>query len=124
MPDALESERRWTTGRALLTLWSGVLLGPLAWILHLTVSYGVATLACGGGRLILVVTTLGTLAIAAAGGGIAWGVWREIGPGHETDGSIIGRSRFMGAGGVALSVLFAVVIAVQSIPPLLFTSCD
>lgn len=124
MADVLESERRWTTGRALLTLWSAVLLGPIAWILHLNVSYAVATLACAGGRMILIATTLLTLAIAAAGGWIGWRVWSEIGPGSETDGSVIGRSRFMGAGGLALSVLFAVVILVQSIPPILYTSCE
>ncbi len=124
MTDALDSERRWTTGRAILALWSGVLLPPLAWVLHLNVSYALATLACQHARATLLLTTGVSLAVAGVGGAIAWRVWSEIGPGHEADGSVIGRSRFMGMGGVALAILFAVVIVVQTIPTLLFTSCD
>jgi hypothetical protein len=123
-PQAIASERRWTTGRALLVLWSGVLFAPLGWILHLSVSYGMATLVCPGSRWLLGAATVGSLALALTGGWIAWRTWREIGTGQETDGSVIGRSRFMAVSGLALTAMFVTAILVQSIPPLFLRFCE
>lgn len=124
MTEPLASERRWTEGPGLLWLWSGVLLAPLGWIVHLNLSYGVATLVCPGSRMWLVAATLVSLACAGVGGVLAWRVWATVGEGAEEDGSIVGRSRFMGVSGVWLSALFGTVILVQSVPPFFLRLCE
>lgn len=101
-----------------------MLLAALGLMMYLNGSYGVATLVCSGSRWLLAAATAGSLVLALAGGWIAWRTWQEIGTGQETDGSVIGRSRFMAVSGVALSGMFATAILVQSIPPLFLRFCE
>ena len=120
----LESERPWTAGQGLLWLWSGLLLAPLGWVIHLNASYGLATLACGASRWWLVGATVLSLTAAAAGGYFAWRTSTMLGRGDVHDGSVIGRSRFMGMAGLWLSAFFAAVILVQSVPQIFLTPCE
>jgi hypothetical protein len=96
-------------------LWAGWLLAPAAWLAHLSLSYALAPLACRHGSLVVLhLLTAAMLAAALAG---AWLARRNRRRGDD------GRSEFLGAAGMWLSLLFAAVIAVQGLPPALPGAC-
>jgi menaquinol-cytochrome c reductase iron-sulfur subunit len=95
---------------ALLPLWFGVLGGPVAWGLHLLVSYLLATLACIAGldgMRVMIGALTGCLALVALGAtAVAFGTWRHTGAGTRTDiGGSAGRSAFLAIAGVLTSGL-------------------
>lgn len=103
--------------RGLLSLWAGLLAGPAAFLLNLQIAYVLAALSCDEARIWLHVTALGTLALALAGGALAWRDWRSTGAGAAGDGEgAIPRSRFMSVLGMMMGVLFALIIVAQWIP--------
>ncbi|HVL66508.1 MAG TPA: hypothetical protein VM364_04510 [Vicinamibacterales bacterium] len=117
-------ERGWSSPRRLLTLWSGVLLAPIAWALNLSVNYGLATFACSGPwAAALHVSALVALALSVAGGLIAWRLWTTLARVPDDEGTRAARSRFMAAGGLGLSVLFGVLIVAQWLPTLFIEPC-
>lgn len=68
--------------------------------------------------------TLATLALAVAGGLVAWRDWRRSGgewPGEE--GSVLARSRFMGVLGLLTSAFFALVIVAEWAAKLFLDPC-
>lgn len=111
-------------GPAALILWASWLLGPVAWALHENVSYLLAPQICGTGRMwLLHLASLLALAMAAAGGAIAWRSWmladtQEVGarPAGE-------RIRFMALVGLLFSGLSAFGILVESIPNFILDPC-
>lgn len=112
-------------GRGIVALWFGLLAGPLAWFLHLNVSYSLVRLIClQGGRGLIEIATLTSLLLAAAGVWVALRSWRRIGRPEVTTGSgSFGRSRFMAAGGLGLSGFFFLVILVAWLPGLFLNPC-
>lgn len=112
-------------GPAALILWASWLLGPVAWALHENVSYFLAPQICGTGNLWpLHLASVLALAMAAAGGAIAWRSWtladssEEVGakPARE-------RIRFMALVGLLFSGLSAFGILVESIPNFILDPC-
>jgi cytochrome c oxidase assembly factor CtaG len=99
--------------RAALLL--GVLGGPIAWSLHLLVSYPLVPLACRrGSDLPLHLVTAVTAALALASGVLAW----RAGRGAR------GRDRFMADAGFLLSAGFLVAVLAGGLPVLLQDPCD
>lgn len=116
-------------------LWFGILAGPIAWSLHLNVSYFIASLPCnttfGGSSiagipvvdvvLALVGLALALVILAAAHG--AWEGRRAIAQipsegGTRTDRDVPdpwSRAGFMSLIGLTLSALFLVAILVASV---------
>jgi hypothetical protein len=107
-------------------LWFGLFAGPAAFLLNLQISYMLAPQSCRAGSTVaLHVTNVACLALAVAGGLIAWRSWRRTGrewPGDE--GGVISRSRFMAALGVMTSALCALVVVAQWIPTLFLSPCQ
>lgn len=117
-------ERGWSNPRRLLALWSGVLLAPIAWALSLSVNYGLATLACDGPwSIALHLTTLVSIGLCAAGGLVAWGLWKRLSTVEQDAGTRAARSRFMAIAGLLLSFFFGVAIVAQWLPTLLLEPC-
>jgi hypothetical protein len=116
-------------GYALLLF--GFFGGALAWKAQLMVNYSLVAHACWHDLSILIhLASLVCLLIAVAAGWAAWGAWKETeGPPYDEGGddhSIggqLGRSRFMAASGVMMSIFFALVIAGQWLPNLLLSPC-
>jgi hypothetical protein len=112
-------------GGRVLVLWLGVLVPPLAMLLNLQVEYAATSGSCGRREWPLHVIALAMLALAAGAGLLAHREWRRAGrdwPG--TEGSEEARSRFLGALGVMVSALFALVIIAQWVALVVLGPCD
>jgi hypothetical protein len=108
-------------------LWFGLLGAPLAWALHLVVSYPVVPLACAtGSAVILHAITIITALVAACAGVIAWQDFRSIDVrGDRAPGDAIQVNRkFLAGLGVSLSLFFLLVILVEGWPVTLQDSCS
>lgn len=97
-------------------LWFGALAAPVAWSLHLLVSYGFVGPACAAGSGALIhLATLALAAASVAGGVVAYRIWRRDG---RTDGE-----RFLGGGGLLFSGLFFFAILMAWYPSLVLGPC-
>ena len=126
VPPMSDAEERFHEPRGLAALWYGLLIGAVAWKLQLVVNYAVVPYACWN-RVEFVnhAASFAMLALALSGCWVAWGSWKKTGEGTDMEmGGVVGRSRFMALGGMALSGLFALMILGQWIPNLVLSPCD
>lgn len=108
-----------------LALWIAWLAGPLAWAIHLSVSYMIVSWVCATGHhVVLHVLTAGTFLMTTGGFLLAWRLWRA-GDFRWPDegGTRLARMQFMAVSGVVLSVLFAMMILMEGVPSLLLDAC-
>lgn len=120
----VKAGRDWSAPRALRSLWTAVLLGPIAWALNLTIGYAMSAFACSGvWTASFHAATFVTLALAAAGARLAWKLWRQTGEHRATEGSRLERSRFMALAGIGLSAYFGFAILAQWIPTFFYEPC-
>ena len=117
--------REFSTTRGILLLWFSVLAGPIAWALNQEISYLFVPWACASGtRLMLHAVTLAALLLSLAGAFVGWRCWHRTGAEwHDAEGGVIGRSRLMALGGIALGAMFALVILAQGYPSLVLSPC-
>jgi hypothetical protein len=96
----------------------GFLGAPLAWAVHLGVSYFLVALGCttnwGGARPAILVATLAFAALAVWAGWIGW-------RGRERDPA--GVRDFLGMGGAVLAGLFTLAIVFAGLSPLVLPLC-
>jgi hypothetical protein len=135
-----ETRREPTAGQraagGTFTLWYGFLVGPVAWSLHLLLTYPLVPQLCPHGLdwLLHVITAVTALA-CVVGVVLAWQAWnrlKEQGPRAGADPAAArdaawevggrgrlsaSRARFMALGGIVLSGFFAVVIVIEGLPP-------
>jgi hypothetical protein len=114
-------------GRGLLLQWTGLLAGPLAWVLQLQVAYVLVPWACAHDRqsISLHVVTIVSLLLTAVGALISLREWRRKGrewPGPG--GGKIPRSRFMAVLGLFMSAFFFLVILVQGLASFILHPCQ
>ena len=110
----------------LVSLWAGILAGPLAWLLSLQIGFMVVPWACVTGQQVAVhsVMLLCLLSVAAAGL-VAWRNWHRAGaewPGEAS--GILPIERFMSIGGVLLSSIFFLLIVAESVSALILGACE
>jgi hypothetical protein len=123
---APDVNRRWfSSPEGIGALWIGVLAGPVAWALDLTVSYAIVQWTCGGGpRIVLHLISLAALAIVAAGAMMSWRALAAAAPGQREDGSHPEeRGRFMAVLGLVMCAMFALVVVAAAIPRLVLDAC-
>lgn len=108
-----------------LVLWSGWVIGPGAWSLHLMGSYLLVARACAADAMwMLHATTLATLLLSLAGIAVAWRQWGRVGrrwPGSG-DGEA-GRTRFMAVMGLLICALSALLIVAEGVPNFFLSPC-
>ena len=109
-----------------LALWTGILAGPVAWLLQMQTSYALVPWACATGHVfVLHLVTLAGLLIAAAGAWLAWRDWRRFGKEWpKGKGGPQMRRRFMAVLGLLTSVMFFLVILAQGIPSFILNPCQ
>jgi hypothetical protein len=109
-----------------LALWGGILAGPVAWALDLTISYALVKWTCATQRTsVLHLITLLSLATVGLGVLVAWRSLRQTAhvtaPGQDQARQ---RARFMATLGLASSGLFAIAIVAGAIPEWLIDACQ
>jgi uncharacterized membrane protein YidH (DUF202 family) len=120
------AERDFSQKRGITWLWAGILIAPLAFLIHLSINYALVTQLCQSTHKISMhLVTVLFLLIAAGGGFIAWLNWVEVGrkwPGEG--GGVTERSRFMSVVGLMVSVLVILGLIAQWIPQFIFDPCQ
>jgi hypothetical protein len=103
-----------------------VFAGPIAWALHLQVSYSLAPTACDlKSKLFLHLTTVGALLIVVAGAAVAWSLGRKLPEGSTAQGGLTAsRARFMALAALSLNLLFGLVILAMEVPSWILRVCD
>jgi hypothetical protein len=110
----------------LLLLWFGILGGPTAWVFHIGLSYLSVPFVCTTGLVIVlhVITALAALG-AGASAAVAVAAWWLNGGAEETDlGGVRGRTAFMSVVGIMMSLLFLLVILVESTGNYYLPACE
>ena len=108
------------------SLWTGLLLAPIAFLINLEVAYALVPTACSSHNELLVhLTHLVCLLLTLYGLLTARRAWRLTGntwPGEE--GDPLARSRFMAGTGMLVSAMFVLVIVAQWIPSFVLDPCQ
>lgn len=122
----VDTDARVADGTRIGALWAANLLGPLAVLACLEVSYMFADRACPTGDMLPVhLTALVGVLVASLGAAIGWREWRLWGAGHAgDDGGPEGRSRFLAMTGLLVSGVAALVIVAQWSATLFFHPCQ
>jgi len=109
----------------LAALLFGMGAGAAAFSLNLLVSYWLVSSSCQTGSPILLVAsqglTAGLLAITIGGILVAWRSWQQVGVEEQTAQS---RGAFMAVFGLAVNVIFAIVIAAQGVATFVLPPCS
>jgi TRAP-type C4-dicarboxylate transport system permease small subunit len=120
-----KAEGEFSRTRGILWLWAGLLIAPLAFLLHLQVNYTLVTKLCQSQhKIVLHLVTFAFLLIAAGGGFIAWRNWESAGrKWPEESGNITERSRFMAVVGLLISALIILALIAQLLPQFIYDPC-
>jgi hypothetical protein len=110
----------------LTMLVAGVLLGPLAWLLDLQVSYALVKWACrADARSVLGVTAAGSLTLVTAGAWLSWRCWRRLrAEASPEGGGLVDRSYFLALAGLGLNGLFALLVFASLVPRYVLSPCE
>ena len=104
-----------------VSLWSGILAGPIAFAINLQLRYALVSWACShGSRWVLLWIALPLFLVCIAGAFLAR-TGLAIG---ESETAYPMRVRFMAYGGLMLSAIFAITILASMIPDLFLSPCD
>ncbi len=116
-------DRRWLTP---LPLWTGILAGPVAWALDLTISYAIVKWTCASRRtFVMHAITPAALTLIVGGGVLSWLAYvHTAGDGPTDGGRPRQRARFMALLGIASSTLFALAILAGAVPRWVLDACE
>jgi hypothetical protein len=123
------TQSRLSSPAAVRLQWAGVLAGPSAWALDLTISYALVQWACAGRHTtVLRLITAVALAIIGAGALAAWRVRAQTGStaaaaSTGSTGLDVRRARFMAALGLWTCLLFALTVVATAIPRWVLDAC-
>jgi hypothetical protein len=122
--DSQADQERLNRGRS-VALWAGVIGAPLLWGIQFEATYALSPWACNGSiHAIIHLVTIVAIVIALFFAYLSRRDWRAAGGSpEETDGGTIPRIRFLGALGMFLSLLSAMIILAQGIASLFFEGC-
>jgi hypothetical protein len=121
------TEKKEKSTSALLAQWTGLLAGPVAWLLQLQVAYTLVPWACAHDQqsISLHVVTVVALLLTGVGAVVSWRGWQRAGrelPGPA--GGPIPRSRFMAVMGLATSAFFFLTILIQGLASFILHPCQ
>ena len=119
-------ERKFNRSAGLLALWTGLLAGPIIWLMQFQTNYTLVPWACRSGEhfLIYIVVAVALLLVAGAGF-LSWRSWQETGRDWpDEEAGVRPRSRFMAVMGLITSAFFFLVIVAQAVANLFFAPCQ
>jgi|RhiMetdeSRZDD1v2_1073273.scaffolds.fasta_scaffold241374_3 hypothetical protein len=111
---------------SLFALWTGMVGGPLIWLIVLEFNYALSPAACrSGDKSALIIGTSVALLLSLIAAFIAWRSWHAAGPVVTTAaGDALTRCRFMALTGLGLSVLIIFLIMASFLPIAILEVCD
>jgi len=114
------------TGRGLLLLWIGFLLGPVAFLSDLQLSYSLVRYSCDAHRQwVLYIVTPVALGLTAVSIWAGWKALLMLPKRSDLEGdSVFDRSRFMAYVAIMMSLLSGLVIIAMAIPRYIVNPCD
>lgn len=109
-----------------LLLWTGVLAGPLMFLLCEEANFALAPWACFyGWKPALYVVCAAGLLVTASSGFLAWSEWNRLGRDYPGEaGGEIARSRALAMGGLLLSSMCFIAMIALLIPTLILSGCE
>lgn len=126
MPNVVSSEREVTRGRGLVLSWVGLLLAPAVFFAHLQIAYVMVPWACiHHGEVWIHLVGAVAVAATAAGAWVAWRAWNEGGRDAPGDGGgTMSSARLLAVGGLSMSALLALLIAMQWVATFFISPCQ
>jgi hypothetical protein len=122
-------------GRDSLSLWFAVLGSPLAWVVHLGLSYSLEEwFACSssarhrgeimglGVDTVALIVNLAMAGLAALAGLVSYTCWRKLQ--GEAGDETTDRARWMAFAGMVEAALFLGIILLGLVPPLALGTCE
>ena len=110
-----------------LALWTGLLLAPIAWAVHLQFVYAASQQVCTDRltQTTLQAVSIICLALAVTAGLLATWNWFSAGAKWPSDerSDLVARRRFLSAEGMLSALLFAIVIVAQWLALVYFPPC-
>jgi hypothetical protein len=108
-----------------VALWAGVLGTPAIWSVQFLLGYALAPWSCPGRQVVLYGVTTTGLLFALVGTVLSWRQWKRAGDvaPDDDEGAPFGRRRFLGALGMLVGVMFAVLMLAQGLPAFFFDPC-
>jgi dolichyl-phosphate-mannose--protein O-mannosyl transferase len=108
-----------------LPLWAGILAGPVAWALDLSLSYALVKWTCASRQPMLMhALPAAALAMVATGAVLSFIALRRTSGDTPTDGGHpVARARFMAILGLTVCALFALTIVAGTIPWWVLDAC-
>lgn len=118
----------WPPGRThpgFWSLWGGILLGPIAFLLHLQLNYMLVPAVCQRdlSPALLHIPAIVMLGVTLFAAWLAFGNRRRFGAGAEDESGATARARFMSLVGMFTSTLFVAVMVAQWIPIFMIGPC-
>jgi hypothetical protein len=109
-----------------LPLWTGILAGPVAWALDLSISYALVKWTCASQRQTVLQATTSVALVVVAGGAVLSfiALQRTAGDTPTDGGEPRQRARFMAILGLATCALFALAIVAGAIPRWVLDACQ
>jgi hypothetical protein len=123
-PDGLSpGDLRWLSP---LSLWTGILAGPIAWALDLSISYAIVKWTCSSQRqTVLHAISPAALLMIAIGAFASFMALRHTAGDHPTDGADPRqRARFMAILGLTSCALFGLTVIAGAIPRWVLDACQ
>jgi hypothetical protein len=116
-------EVRWLSP---LPLWTGILAGPVAWALDLTLSYAIVRWTCSSQRTgLLHAISPAALVMVAAGAAVSFMALRHTAADMPSDGGDPRqRARFMAILGLTSCALFSLAVVAGAIPRWVLDACQ
>jgi hypothetical protein len=109
-----------------ISLWGGIVGGPLISLVYLEISYALVPSACiAGNKHVLALITLAALLAASLTMAVAWRVWHAAGATYDSaSGGPLSRGRFMALSGLGLSALSILFVIASAIAIMVLGACD
>jgi hypothetical protein len=112
-------------GGRIVTLWTGLLLAPVAFLLNLELSYLAVPVSCARGSALSLHLVHGAcLLLALTGAAVAWRSWSAVGLGWPSAGEVTAWDRFLAGLGLGGSALFVLTIVAQWVPTFILHACQ
>ena len=109
-----------------VSLWTGVLGGPIIWLSSFEARFALSPWACTfQSKSALHAVATGALLLCAGCAWLSFRQWRALGAQESSpEAGVVPRSNFLAILGVVLSCGCAMIVIAQAIPEILLQACE